>query len=277
MDQGRLAGLFVGAVVSVAANACTSTGQTTGGAGMHVSRIHRVHGRRRLRGESDVPFRPQWLRGPCACAHERSERGQWRSRRRPEGRSDEGTASACLGDGRHRRSPSPGARAVARPSRGWQTVESTTANAPSPSPNVSRPRCAPRSSEGRPGAHPSRRSSPLSSRRGARNITACSSTSVRRGANRARRFHQAVLAGELDSTLDGVHLIEFDLDADREPLDAAGYASRLIPLFALPNADGTASEHRIEGSVKGPAAVEQNLMPRLQAFLPRPVRQGMST
>lgn len=82
-----------------------------------------------------------------------------------------------------------------------------------------------------------------------------------------QQFHHAVQAGELDEMLDGVRLIEFDLDADRDPLQNAGYASRLIPLFALPNGDGTASDHRIEGSIKGPAAVEQNLMPRLRAFL----------
>ena len=80
-------------------------------------------------------------------------------------------------------------------------------------------------------------------------------------------FHHAVLAGELDEMLSGVHLLEFDLDADREPLAAAGYSSQLIPLFALPKADGSASEHRIEGSIKGPDAVRQNLMPRLRSFL----------
>ncbi|HVU00124.1 MAG TPA: thioredoxin [Polyangiaceae bacterium] len=80
-------------------------------------------------------------------------------------------------------------------------------------------------------------------------------------------FHHAVQAGELDDLLDGVRLLEFDLDADRDALGRAGYSSRLIPLFALPNADGTGSDRRIEGSVKGPAAVEQNLMPRLREFL----------
>jgi thiol-disulfide isomerase/thioredoxin len=82
-----------------------------------------------------------------------------------------------------------------------------------------------------------------------------------------QQFHHAVQAGELDEMLDGVRLIEFDLDADRDSLQSAGYSSRLIPLFALPKNDGTASDRRIEGSIKGPAAVEQNLMPRLRAFL----------
>jgi thiol-disulfide isomerase/thioredoxin len=80
-------------------------------------------------------------------------------------------------------------------------------------------------------------------------------------------FHHAVEQGELDEILDGVRLVEFDLDQDRDALERAGYLSRLIPLFALPKPDGTSSDRRIEGSIKGPAAVEQNLVPRLRGFL----------
>lgn len=82
-----------------------------------------------------------------------------------------------------------------------------------------------------------------------------------------QHFHHAVEKGELDDSLAGVRLIEFDLDADRDALTAAGYQSELIPLFALPNDDGTGSDRRIQGSIKGPAAVRQNLEPRLRAFL----------
>jgi hypothetical protein len=82
-----------------------------------------------------------------------------------------------------------------------------------------------------------------------------------------QHFHEAVQAGELDEMLDGVRLVEFDLDADRDALQAAGYSSRLIPLFALPSRDGTASPQRIEGSIKGPDAVRDNLIPRLKSFL----------
>ena len=53
----------------------------------------------------------------------------------------------------------------------------------------------------------------------------------------------------------------------RDALQRAGYISTLIPLFAFPNPDGTASERRIEGSIKGPDAVAQNLLPRLKALL----------
>lgn len=80
-------------------------------------------------------------------------------------------------------------------------------------------------------------------------------------------FHHSVATGEFDEMLSGVHLLEFDLDADRDALNVAGYSSQLIPLFALPKIDGTASDHRIEGSIKGPDSVRLNLMPRLRAFL----------
>ena len=82
-----------------------------------------------------------------------------------------------------------------------------------------------------------------------------------------QQFHHAVEKGELDDLLAGVRLIEFDLDVDRDALTKAGYQSELIPLFALPNDDGTASDRRIQGSIKGPSAVQQNLEPRLRAFL----------
>lgn len=82
-----------------------------------------------------------------------------------------------------------------------------------------------------------------------------------------QRFHRAMEAGELDTLLSRMHLVEFDLDADRTTLERAGYSSELIPLFAVPRVDGTASDLRIEGSIKGEAAVPQNLSPRLRALL----------
>ncbi len=82
-----------------------------------------------------------------------------------------------------------------------------------------------------------------------------------------RRFHEAVQSGELNLELSGLRFLEFDRDRDGADLDAAGYASRMIPLFVLPNADGTGSPLRIEGSIKGPEAVRKNLMPRLREML----------
>ena len=82
-----------------------------------------------------------------------------------------------------------------------------------------------------------------------------------------RRFHDALGAGELDATLPNLRFLEFDYDRSKPALERAGYVSRLIPLFAIPNADGTASAQRMEGSIKGPSAVAQNLVPRLKELL----------
>jgi len=80
-------------------------------------------------------------------------------------------------------------------------------------------------------------------------------------------FHASAMAGEFDEIMPGAHIVEFDLDADKEALAAAGYSSQLIPLFCVPKVDGTASDRRIEGSIKGVDAVGRNLIPRLRAFL----------
>jgi thiol-disulfide isomerase/thioredoxin len=80
-------------------------------------------------------------------------------------------------------------------------------------------------------------------------------------------FHAALASGQLNAALAGVHVIEFDLDKSRDALRDAGYASKLIPLFVLPETDGRASQRRIEGSIKGPEAVSTNLLPRLAALL----------
>jgi thiol-disulfide isomerase/thioredoxin len=81
-----------------------------------------------------------------------------------------------------------------------------------------------------------------------------------------RRFHRAVEEGKLDADFPSLRLIEFDLDRDQARLVAAGYASRLIPLFALPNADGRASGRQMEGSIKGDGAVNE-IVPRLAGLL----------
>jgi hypothetical protein len=84
-----------------------------------------------------------------------------------------------------------------------------------------------------------------------------------------RRFHDAASSGALDPTLGRLAMLEFDLDRDAERLAAAGYASRFIPLFAVPGADGRASARRIEGSIKGEGAVAE-ITPRLRALLRGP-------
>jgi thiol-disulfide isomerase/thioredoxin len=82
-----------------------------------------------------------------------------------------------------------------------------------------------------------------------------------------QRFHKALESGQLDQDLAGTKFVEFDADRDREELRAAGYASKYIPLFSVPDQSGHASGRAIEGSVKGDSAVRENLVPRLLALL----------
>jgi len=70
------------------------------------------------------------------------------------------------------------------------------------------------------------------------------------------RFHDAAKSGSLDPRFPTLTLMEFDLDEDRARLKRAGYESQYVPLFALPNEDGTASGKMVEGaSSKGEGAV----------------------
>src|ERR1041384_1373139 len=70
-----------------------------------------------------------------------------------------------------------------------------------------------------------------------------------------QRFHKALESGQLDESLAGTKFVEFDADRDREELRAAGYGSKYIPLFSVPDQSGHASGRAIEGSVKGDSAV----------------------
>jgi len=81
-----------------------------------------------------------------------------------------------------------------------------------------------------------------------------------------RYFHEAAERGDLDDDLPRLALLEFDLDEDAERLREAGYASRMIPLFVVPGADGRGSDHRIQGSIHGPGSPAQ-IAPRLRAIL----------
>jgi hypothetical protein len=81
-----------------------------------------------------------------------------------------------------------------------------------------------------------------------------------------QRFHRAAERGELDATFPGLTLFEFDLDRDRDRLRQAGYASKYIPLFALPDESGRASGRQVEGGIKGEGAVAY-MTPRLRALL----------
>ncbi len=83
-----------------------------------------------------------------------------------------------------------------------------------------------------------------------------------------QRFHHAVEQGQLDHDFPDLDLLTFDADLDGERLEWAGYHSDLIPLLALPGADGKASGKKLEGSIKGEGAVNE-LTPRLRALLGR--------
>ncbi len=81
-----------------------------------------------------------------------------------------------------------------------------------------------------------------------------------------QRFHRALQNGELDAALPGTRFIDYDYDLANAALEADGYHSQLIPLFALPTSDGKSSGRTIEGSIKGDGAVD-NIMPRLRQLL----------
>lgn len=82
-----------------------------------------------------------------------------------------------------------------------------------------------------------------------------------------QRFHQAVEHGELNDTLNGLRFLEFDQDQDATALKNAGYVYQYIPVLALPDPDGRNHGKMISGSIKGPRAVRENLVPRLQELL----------
>lgn len=83
-----------------------------------------------------------------------------------------------------------------------------------------------------------------------------------------QRFHQAALHGELDADFPSLTVLEFDIDRDRERLAQAGYTAKYIPLFVLPQTDGTASHQMSSGGIKGEGAVA-DLVPRLKQLLER--------
>jgi len=81
-----------------------------------------------------------------------------------------------------------------------------------------------------------------------------------------QRFHHAAERGELDADFPNLTILDFDVDEDRERLLTAGYESKLLPFFVVPDANGRATDKRFEGSVKGDRAVS-NIAPRLRMIL----------
>jgi thiol-disulfide isomerase/thioredoxin len=81
-------------------------------------------------------------------------------------------------------------------------------------------------------------------------------------------FLSAVESNELPKKLGDLRFLKFDNDEDDERLSQAGYGGQMIPRFVVPGAEGRATKHRFEGSIKGPEAVA-NIVPRLEALLAR--------
>lgn len=81
-----------------------------------------------------------------------------------------------------------------------------------------------------------------------------------------RYFHEAVASHQLDARFPRLRLLEFDWDRDGDRLTAAGYASDMLPLFAIPDPSGRPAGPQIEGSIKGPGAVDQ-IAPRLTGLI----------
>lgn len=81
-----------------------------------------------------------------------------------------------------------------------------------------------------------------------------------------QRFHRAAQAGKLDKDFPRLSLLEFDLDADGERLQKAGYHPAYIPFFGMPGDDGRATERSFEGSIKGEGAVD-DIKPKLQELI----------
>jgi thiol-disulfide isomerase/thioredoxin len=83
-----------------------------------------------------------------------------------------------------------------------------------------------------------------------------------------RKFHEAAQAGQLDAELGDLRLVELDLDRDQSRLEAAGYHSEFVPLFAVPRDDGRASGAQTDGVRKAAGGALEQLVPRIRALVP---------
>ncbi|HEX7839817.1 MAG TPA: hypothetical protein VF469_20215 [Kofleriaceae bacterium] len=81
-----------------------------------------------------------------------------------------------------------------------------------------------------------------------------------------RHFHDAAVHAQLDDRFGDLRIVAFDADRDDPALDAAGYRSSMLPLFALPGPDGRATGKQFAGSIKGDGAVAQ-IAPNLRKLV----------
>lgn len=83
-------------------------------------------------------------------------------------------------------------------------------------------------------------------------------------------FKKAVRSGQLNKIFPTLYFIELDRDNHGDGLELAGYGSRYIPLFCLPEkTTGKSSKKCIQGSIKGPGALG-NIVPRLRGLIEAP-------
>lgn len=82
-------------------------------------------------------------------------------------------------------------------------------------------------------------------------------------------FIEGVASGGLPVSLGHLRILKFDSDADEGRLAEANYGGEMIPRFVKPGPEGLGSAARFEGSVRGPAAL-QNIVPRLEALIASP-------
>jgi hypothetical protein len=82
-----------------------------------------------------------------------------------------------------------------------------------------------------------------------------------------KRFHDASARGELNNEFGHLRLIDFDIERDAQAIEALGCVSRMIPLFAVPTAEGKCDPNRqIQGAIKGEGAVGF-ISPKLKALV----------
>ncbi|MCO4764604.1 MAG: thioredoxin family protein [Myxococcales bacterium] len=82
------------------------------------------------------------------------------------------------------------------------------------------------------------------------------------------RFKEAVAAGKMDKSLEGIRFLAFDADTDTDRLKKAGYSWTYVPLFVRPGVNGRSSGVQIAG-VPDKEAGAGSLVPRVRKLLGR--------
>lgn len=83
-----------------------------------------------------------------------------------------------------------------------------------------------------------------------------------------KRFHDAIKSHSLDDKLAGFDFLYLDMDVVKDKIVETGYASKYIPFFALPKADGKRGEaFEIK---RTDAKAQDELLEKLAAWRPKP-------